>query len=521
MGQQKNLATEHKMTEANSLLRMEGIRKQFPGALANDNVALDIKKGEIHGLLGENGAGKTTLMNILYGLYEPDEGEIYLEGNQVEITNPHRATELGIGMVHQHFMLVENLTVLENVILGLDHSRKISLDLKNAREKFLRLAGEYQLDINPDAPVWQLSVGDRQWLEIIKLLFRNVRLLILDEPTTVLAPSQIIRLFNTMQKLVSEGCSIIFISHKLDEIKEITNRVTVMRDGSTVGTIPTKETTPTKLAGMMVGRDITLGRKSAGKPKIGNKVLEITNLNCLDDRGAPAINDLFLSLYSGEILGVAGINGNGQRELAECIAGLRKPHDGEIIIDGNPVNGDPPGPNVLGYMPEDKQERGLILDFTVGQNFVIKNIQTKLFTRTGVINWNKIYQYADNLITKYNIKTPNAHVPVATLSGGNQQKVVVAREVSGTPPVLLCCQPTRGLDIASVEALHDLLLSERSRGTGIIFISTELNEVISISDRIVVMFHGSIMGEVSGEEANVTTIGQMMLGKKIEEIEGE
>ncbi len=495
-------------------LRMVEITKQFPGVLANDNINFELKKGEVHGLLGENGAGKTTLMNVLYGLHQPDSGEIFINSNEVEITSPHEAGELGIGMVHQHFMLVDNLTAIENVVLGLQPERPPLLDLESSSIRFKELVDEYNLSLEPRTPVWQLPVGDQQWLEILKLLFRNVQILILDEPTAVLAPSQVEQLFETIRRLTDEGRSIVFISHKLEEMKKITDRVTVLRDGHVVGMVNPRETTPTELAQMMVGRDVFLDRRAREPYDIKKEVLGVEELSCLDDRQLPALRELSLKIHGGEIVGVAGVDGNGQRELAECIAGLRRPTGGVIRIDGNPVTRVVNDTSVLGYVPEDRRKTGLVLEFDVSENLVLKTSSKPPFTQRRILQWGAIRGEADRLIQEFDIRTPDSTVPVTYLSGGNQQKVVVARELSQKPSLVVASQATRGLDVGATESVHKILLNERNRGAAVLFISTELPEVLALSDRIIVMFDGQIMGELDAETADVELIGELMLGHR-------
>lgn len=503
------------MENADTLaLRITGITKAFPGVIANDKISLDVGPGEIHGILGENGAGKSTLMNVLYGLLRPDSGEIYIRGELAEINSSKEAVDLGIGMVHQHFMLVENLTAVENVVLGLRPERPPILGLEGARKRFEKLAHEYDLDLDPTAPVWQLPVGDQQWLEILKLLYRDVQILILDEPTAVLAPSQVNKLFTTMRRLANEGRSIIFISHKLEEMKEVTDCVTVLRDGRVVGTVDPKVVAPSELAQMMVGRSVFLDRKDRPTLSTRNEVLEITDLSCENDRGSIALNKLNLTVYSGEIVGVAGVDGNGQRELAECAAGLRLPTEGAITIKKVPVNGVVHDPSILGYIPEDRRKTGLVLSFNLAENVVLKAFANPPFTERGITQWNAIFQEADRLVDQYDVKTPHSGVRVSSLSGGNQQKIVVGRELSGEPDLIIASQPTRGLDLGAVESVHNVLLQERNRGAAVLFISTELPEVLALSDRIVVMFKGDIMGEVDSKDADVNYIGELMLGHK-------
>lgn len=497
-------------------LRMEGITKRFPGVLANDRISLDCRKGEVLGLLGENGAGKTTLMNILYGLHQPDSGQIFINGEPVKIESPAKAIHLGIGMVHQHFKLVEALTALENVILGMPSQRPPLLDLAPARTRLLNLCEEYGLHVDPSTEVWRLPVGQQQWLEILKALYRDAKLLVLDEPSSVLTPSEGEQLFRAIRKLTQEGRSVIFISHKLGEVLEITDRITVIRDGHVVGTVPTKEATQRELARMMVGRPIVMGRKP--RPAIPEKdpVLVMENVNANDDRNLPALKNFSLTVHAGEIVGVAGVDGNGQRELAECIVGLRKLTGGSIRIQNRIVDRVMDDPSFVGYIPEDRQKTGLFLDLRVSENLIIKDYARPPFSKGGVFQFNAIREHAKKLIRDFNIRTPSGEVQVRNLSGGNQQKVVVARELNAKPVLVIASQATRGLDLGAVESVHDTLLSERNRGAAVLFISTELQEVMSLSDRIIVLFRGEMMGDVDGDEAEVSTIGQMMLGHALE-----
>jgi ABC-type uncharacterized transport system ATPase subunit len=494
-------------------LRMKGITKRFPGVLANDQISLDCRKGEVLGLLGENGAGKTTLMNILYGLYQPDSGEIFINGEKVKIESPAKAIQLGIGMVHQHFKLVEVLTALENVILGIPLEHPPVLDLAPARERLLKLCEEYELHVDPSSEVWRLPVGKQQWLEILKALYRDARLLVLDEPSSVLTPAEGEHLFRAVRRLSQEGRSVIFISHKLGEVLEITDRITVIRDGHVVGTVPTKEATQHELARMMVGRPVMMGRKPRPTVREKEPVLVMENVNANDDRGLPALKNCNLTVHAGEIVGVAGVDGNGQRELAECIVGLRERSGGTIRIKDHIVDSVIDDPSFVGYIPEDRQKTGLFLDLTVAENLVIKDFERPPYSRGGMLQYNAIREHARKMIHDYDIRTPSGEVRARNLSGGNQQKVVVARELNAEPVLDIASQATRGLDLGAVESVHDTLLSERNRGAAVLFISTELQEVMSLSDRIIVLFRGEIRGEVEGEGADVSTIGQMMLGQ--------
>ncbi len=506
------------MDKNDEALRMEGITKSFPGVLANDRISLNCRKGEVLGLLGENGAGKTTLMNILYGLHKPDAGAIFINGEQVTIDSPAKAIQLGIGMVHQHFKLVEALTALENVILGIPPEKPPVLDIKPARERLLKLCEEYQLHVDPDIEVWRMPVGKRQWLEILKVLYRDAQILVLDEPTAVLTPSESEQLFKAIRKLTKEGRSVIFISHKLSEVLEITDRVTVIRDGRTVGTMATKDVTAVELGHLMVGRDVILDRKP--RPYFSEKkpVLIMENVNAKDDRGILALKDFSLTVNSGEIVGVAGVDGNGQRELAECITGLRDRISGIIQINDVVVDHVMADPSIVGYIPEDRQKTGLFLDFTVAENLIIKEYSKPPFMNHKVLQWEEILEHAKKMVKEYDIKTYSVNSKARTLSGGNQQKIVVSRELNEKPALVIASQATRGLDLGAVDGVHETLLRERNRGAAVLFISTELQEVMSLSDRIIVMFKGQIMGEVNGEDAKVVEIGEMMLGQTLEDL---
>jgi general nucleoside transport system ATP-binding protein len=504
------------MNKQTPMLQMKGITKIFPGVIANDRISLDVKFGETIALLGENGAGKSTLMKVLYGLHSPDDGEIYFKGEQIQISSPKVAVEMGIGMVHQHFMLVENMTALENVMLGLPQDKPPLLDVRGTREKFNQLVEKYGLEVDPDTPVWQLSVGKQQWLEILKLLFRDVQLLILDEPTAVLTPDEAHQLFETLNILIEEGRSIIFISHKLDEVQEIADRIIVLRDGAVAGMVDKEGTTLLELSTLMVGRPVTLERKPRPEIKEKTPVLVIEGLRCIDERGLEALKAIDLTLYSGEILGVAGVDGNGQRELSECITGLRQPSHGKIEIKGNLVTDVVNDSSFLGFIPEDRHKTGLILDFSVMENLVLRTYNKPPLLRKGLIQWDKAQTFSEKLVKEYDVRTPNVEIPIGMLSGGNQQKVVLARETCAQPSLIIGSQPTRGLDLGAVDALHELLLRERNRGAAVLFITTELAEVMTLSDRIIVMFEGEIMGELDGDSADLPQIGEMMMGRRLE-----
>jgi len=500
------------MEENKFALQMQDITVEFPGVLANDHVSIDCKKGEVLGLLGENGAGKTTLMNVLYGLYPPTSGKILLDGKEVHIGSPSEAIQNGVGMVHQHFKLVDTLSVIENVILGIP-SKKQRLDLEPAKKRLLQLCQEYELYVDPDEIVWRLPVGKQQWVEILKALYRDCKVLVLDEPTAVLTPSESDQLCRAIRRITADGRSVVFISHKLREVIQITDRVTVIRDGKYIGTIDTKDATQLKLAQMMVGRPVTIERKERPIFKDMKPVLVMKDVNANDDRGIHALKNFNLTVHAGEIVGVAGVDGNGQRELAECIAGLRKLTGGTITINEKKVTNVIADPSFVGFIPEDRQKTGLVMDFSIADNMIMKDYHNEPYAQKKVLRYKVIKKHARDMIKKYNVKTPSEDVKVRNLSGGNQQKVVIARELDPEPVLDIASHPTRGLDLGAVANVHDTLLKERNRGAAVLFISAELQEVMALSDRIIVLFGGEIMGDLDGETADQKVIGQMMLGQ--------
>ena len=497
-------------------LEMHGITKRFPGVLANDRVDFDVKSGEVHALLGENGAGKSTLMKILYGLYHPDEGEILIDGKPVTIDSPNDSINLGIGMIHQHFMLVQTLTVAENVALGLPSSRGPLTDLDRVSKRILELADIYGLKIDPSAYIWQLSVGQQQRVEIIKALYRGAALLILDEPTAVLTPQEVDELFVIMHQMVKDGHALIFISHKLHEVVEISNRVSVLRDGRLMGTRPTSETTKQDLANWMVGREVGFA-PDRGVVKRGEVRLKLEDVSCGSDRGTPGLRGVSLDVYSGEILGIAGVSGNGQRELAEAITGLRKVTEGKVHLEGEDVTNMLPAEltdRMLSYIPEERMKDGMIKDFTVAENMVLREHQKPPYSRFGFLNLREISQNSDKLIAKFQVKTPSHETLAKNLSGGNIQKVVIARELSRNPRAIIAAQPTRGLDIGATEYVRQQLIEQRKAGVAILLISEDLDEILALSDRIAVIYEGQIMDIVPREQATPEKLGLLMAGVK-------
>jgi ABC-type uncharacterized transport system ATPase subunit len=496
------------------MLQMIGITKRFPGVLANDKVDFDVKAGEVHSLLGENGAGKSTLMRILYGLYQADEGEVRLGGRTVRITSPAVAIRQGIGMIHQHFMLVPTLTVAENVALGLPSTRGFLTEPARVAARIRKLSGEYGLKVDPDAYVWQLSVGERQRVEIMKALYRNASLLILDEPTAVLTPQEVDDLFVTLRQMVRDGRGLVFISHKIHEVLALSDRITVLRNGRTVGTVLPSEATRRDLAHMMVGRDVAFAQERS-IAEAGQVRLAIGDLVVPGDRGSDAVRGLGLEVRSGEIVGIAGVSGNGQRELAEAVAGLRAPASGSIRIEGVELAGGSPEDMRsagLGYVPEERMRDGVIGDFTVSDNLMLVDSRSRRYSRWGFLRQGVIRRRCEKLVTAFGVKTPGLATPARNLSGGNIQKLILAREFSGEPRVLLVSQPTRGVDVGAAEYIHGRLMEQRERGTAILIISGDLDEVLALSDRIVVMYEGTIIGEVDPAEATRETLGLMMAG---------
>ncbi|MEJ2486354.1 MAG: ABC transporter ATP-binding protein [Anaerolineales bacterium] len=497
-----------------SQLEMVNITKRFPGVIANNKVNFDVHSGEVHALLGENGAGKSTLMKILYGLYQPEEGQIRLDGEEIQITSPLDSIRLGIGMIHQHFMLVESLTVAENVALGLPSSRGLLTDLDKVAARILELAEIYGLQVDPDAYVWQLAVGQQQRVEIIKALYRGAALLILDEPTAVLTPQEVDEFFVTMRQMVDDGHALIFISHKLHEVIDISNRVSVLRDGHMIGTIPTKGATKGQLAKMMVGREVGLTRDRQPM-KATEARLVLKDICAQGDRGKPALNKINLEVRAGEILGVAGVSGNGQKELAEVITGLRPVTGGEILLEGNNVSGKSPKELMdqsLSYIPEERMRDGMIKEFSVAENLILREHDQAPYANKGFLDLKAISRHTQDMITSFRVKTPSQETPVKNLSGGNIQKLVLARELWRKPRILIAAQPTRGLDIGATEYVHLRLLEQREEGTATMLISEDLDEIMALSDRIAVIYEGNIMGVIDHADATPEKLGLLMAG---------
>jgi len=497
------------------LLELRGITKRFPGVLANDSIDLELHEGEILALLGENGAGKTTLMNVLYGLYTPDEGEILVRGEKVDIHGPHDAIAKGIGMVHQHFMLVPVFTVTENVMLGVESMKYGAfLDRQKAAERIEEISAQFGLDVDPQALVEDLSVGAQQRVEIIKVLYREADILIFDEPTAVLTPQEVEELFKVIHALVDQGKSLIFITHKLNEVLEIADRIAVLRHGKIVGSAMPAEATQSSLANMMVGREVLL---EVDKPpaKYGDVVLDVDQISVIDDRQLLAVDDVSFDVKAGEILGIAGVQGNGQTELVEALTGLRQIDSGKVQINGTDTTKFSPREITevgSAHVPEDRQRDGLVLSFSVADNLVLNTYYQAPFSKGLSLQQDEIEKAAAERVEAFDIRTPSIHVPVSNLSGGNQQKVIVAREFSRPIKLLIASQPTRGLDVGSIEYIHGQIVKKRNDGAAVMLVSPELDEIMSLSDRIAVMFKGKFIAIMPAEEATREKLGLLMAG---------
>jgi len=498
-------------------VEMQNITKQFPLVLANDDVTFVVQKGEIHALVGENGAGKSTLMNILYGLLRPDSGTIAVNGKAVQFSGPGTAIDSGIGMVHQHFMLIPPLTVAENVILGKEVSHLGFVDITRANKVVRELSDQYGLKVDPTAKVETLGVGIQQRIEIIKVLYRGAEILILDEPTAVLTPQEVDELFEILRSLKNQGKTIIFITHKLQEVMAISDMVTVMRLGKVVGSVATKDTSKSEIATMMVGREV-LFRVERKQAQPGDEVLKVEDLHALDSKQLPALRGVSFSVRQGEILGIAGVEGNGQTELVEVLTGLRKAEKGKVDIAGTMITNFSPRlvrEQGIGHIPEDRQRRGLVLDYTVAQNMVLGIHYRPPFVKPmglDVINFAPIKEKAARLVQEFDVRPPDQENLAGNLSGGNQQKVIVAREFDQNPKLLVAAQPTRGIDVGSIEFIHQRLVQARDAGKAVLLVSADLEEILSISDRIAVMYEGEIVGILDPEKATEERLGLMMTG---------
>jgi simple sugar transport system ATP-binding protein len=503
------------MPDTDLVVEMLDIRKEFPGIVANDGITLCLRKGEVHALLGENGAGKSTLMSILFGLYQPDAGKIRIRGKDVRVDNPNIANELGIGMVHQHFKLVHNFTVTENIVLGIEPTTGLVLSLKEASQRIKTLSQQYGLNVEPDARIEDISVGMQQRVEILKMLYRNAEVLIFDEPTAVLTPQEIQDLLKIMRNLIDEGKSIILITHKLREIKAIADRCTVIRRGKYVGTVEVKDTDEARMAEMMVGRQVSFKvEKAAREP--GEVILSLRNLRIPCRRkGDPILIDA-LDIRAGEIVGVAGVDGNGQTELIEALTGLRRIESGSVVLSGKDIaNASIRERNESGlaHIPEDRQKRGLVLDYSLEENFILKNHREEPYSSGGFLHPEAIREHADKLIKAFDVRSGEGAVSMARdMSGGNQQKAIIGREFDQNPNLLIAVQPTRGLDVGSIEYIHKRLIEQRDSGKAVLLVSLELDEILDLSDRIAVISHGAIVGIVDAAKTNEKEIGLMMTG---------
>lgn len=501
------------------VIEMLNIRKVFGNFVANDNITLQVKKGEIHALLGENGAGKSTLMNVLFGLYQPDGGEIRVKGEPVKISNPNVANDLGIGMVHQHFMLVDKFTVTENIILGNEPTARSMIDMKKAETQVRELSERYGLAVDPTAKIADISVGMQQRVEILKTLYRGADILIFDEPTAVLTPQEIQELIQIMRNLVNEGKSIILITHKLREIMEVCDRVTVIRRGKGIGTLNVADTNPNELAELMVGREVHFKtEKQSANP--GRKVLEISNLVVKNAQNCSAVDQLNLTVHAGEIVGIAGVDGNGQTELIEAITGLMKAESGSIKLNGQEIMNLPPRKIIeagVGHIPQDRHKHGLVLDFPIGENIVLQSYYQEPYSKRGILNFKSIYEKARQIIKEFDVRTPDEYTKARALSGGNQQKAIIGREIDRNPDLLIAAQPTRGLDVGAIEFIHKRLIEQRDQGKAVLLVSFELDEILNVSDRIAVIYEGKIVAIVDPKETTEQELGLLMAGSKRKE----
>lgn len=499
------------------VIEMLGIRKEFGNFVANNNITLQLKKGEIHALLGENGAGKSTLMNVLFGLYQPEAGEIKVRGESVKITDPNKANDLGIGMVHQHFMLVENFTVTENIILGSEPTKLGAINIKDAAKDIAALSKKYNLDVDPYAKIEDISVGMQQRVEILKTLYRGAEILIFDEPTASLTPQEITELMAILKLLIKEGKSIIIITHKLKEIMEVSDRVTIIRKGEGVGTVVTNETNPDQLAELMVGRQVEF-KTEKGEANPTEEIFKVENLVVTDYRNVEKVKGLNLSIRRGEIVGIAGIDGNGQSELIEAITGLRKIKSGKVTLGGKDITGLKPREITetgVGHIPQDRHKHGLVLDFPIGHNIALQTYYKAPISKGIIMDYKKINEKARQIIEEYDVRTGQGEMtPARALSGGNQQKAIIGREVDRDPDLLIAALPTRGLDVGAIEFIHSRLIEQRDKGKAVLLISFELDEVMNVSDRIAVIYDGTIVDTVYPKETTEQELGLLMAGEK-------
>ncbi len=497
------------------IIEMLDITKDFPGIRANDSVTLQVEKGSIHALLGENGAGKSTLMSILFGLYTPDSGSIRVRGEDVRIPDPNVANELGIGMVHQHFKLVHNFTVTENIILGLEPHKGLVLDIHRAAAKVAELSKLYGLDVDPFARIEDIGVSMQQRVEILKMLYRDAEILIFDEPTAVLTPQEIHELIGIMRRLVEEGKTILLITHKLKEIKEVADTCTVLRRGKLIGTVPVKDASEARMAEMMVGREVSF-TVDKGPPKPGAVIFEIKNLNVKNAKGVLGVKNLSLSVREGEILGLCGIDGNGQTELIQALTGLAKIESGTVLVHGVDITQMPVRQKLdagLGHIPEDRHRHGLVLDFRLDENMVIHSYGKPPFSRYGILDFDAIRQNAERLIDEFDVRSGRGPATKArSMSGGNQQKAILAREIDRSPEAFIIAQPTRGLDVGAIEYIHRRIVAERDKGKAILLVSLELDEILDVSDRIAVIYGGEIVGVVDADKTDENELGLLMSG---------
>ena len=512
------MATEHIDLNV-KVVEMRDIVKKFGDFVANDGINLTVHKGEIHAILGENGAGKSTLMNQLYGMFPPTSGQILVHGKPVVLDNPQKAIREGIGMVHQHFMLVPPFTVTENIVLGMEPVKGIKLDMAKARQDVKEISERYGLSIDPDAKIEDISVGMQQRVEILKALYRGAETLILDEPTASLTPQEITELIHIMHSLTADGKSIILITHKLKEIKASADYCTIIRLGKYIDTVKVADVTENDLASLMVGRKVTF---TVEKPpmKAGDLVLDVKDLHGVDYRGVEILKGLSIQVHKGEILGIAGIDGNGQTEMVEIITGLRKATGGQVLVNGTDVVNKPPRfgfEHGVSSIPADRQRHGLVLDFSVAENMILQNYGQEPFSKKGILDQKAIGQYSQDAMEKYDIRPRDAvRKPARTLSGGNQQKVIIAREVNNDKDLLIAVNPTRGLDVGAIEYVHKYIIEQRNKGKAVLLVSFELDEIMSLSDRIDVIFDGKISGSMTGDQANEETLGMMMAGGKVQ-----